>query len=1447
MGVFEKINTSGSPSNGGGVFDRLNTTERNKNIALNQENRQKFGPINDNLMQSPTMQRINSIPVSEPEPQLSNEEMFRNEPSRKIPIIGPALKLLDSLSSNKAVKKIGEVGRALYTPGGTAANIAGFTGAVGRKAFEVAPKIAGSLAGSTAGRIAQTALKETAVGAPLNVGMYQAQGGDNDTEALRQAGIGAAFGGALGGLGGSARELSKGTKLGNAISGFFNKDKSSSVDKPQETLALPPASEESLAAFNKRNGNVLPPNTEPILGRGDIHTPEPLGLPQGDYVKPTRLKVSNNEDAFNSIVPRLFTQATERMTPPLENSNELAKWVQGHLNTAGFDISLNEVRGLKYEDLRQLAEEMRPKLNTADVVRKTAQDMGYGDVFDLTTPTMKERIAKDLQSYVYGVPAKRVNIIQPKFNVQHVADAAMPETKIGFNKDKAVPEVQVVGAEPAIVKPVTPDPMAPIDSEIPIPPVRPGSPNKRFTPKQILADDQIERGFVTTLRESEKPPQEFKDKLKAAYTPITNEATVHAANKRLDTDLEAAASYVLSKSQFNPEKVATAHRLIDEFTKAGNHQRAVDIAEKIAEEGTKAGQSIQAFSIYNRLSKEGILIHAQRIAAKTNEALPLGAKEVKVTTDMAARITDLAETTKTMSGVKDLSNDVMDILDRAKTGEKLNADDTDMLRKFVNDSKQFIEEVKPKAEKPPKPPQAPKDKRVRDNVISFLDAQEAAAKERLRARGIRVSSTPLDIWADYAIIGAAKMARGSIKFADWSEQMVKDLGESVKPHLQNLYDRARETFEQSSKKVTTQTISEAEKITERVINGKNLAPAEADSLRSLAQKVSALSGEEKRVASQDLQAILQELDRSGILKKISSIQTIGQLLNPKTQVRNALGNELFYRLERLNKLIATPIDVARSKLTGGARSVTFRTNNQGEYWENFMQGLIAGWKGVNINGLQTQYDLAGQTFKSKYNPLTYMEKALGASLRSFDNAAYSRAYNNTLGEMATLRAINEGKGASKELIQKYIREADDNVMQIADQYGKYATFQDNNLISVGLQKLKRGMNLGKDFGMGDLVLKYPKTPGALLSRALEYSPAGFLRSAAILARPILKKEASSTAEVTQALTRAIIGTGGLSGLGFFLLDKGILTGAASKDKDVRDLQRSAGQGQYQVNLSALFRLVKGGFDPSNAKIQEDDFLYTYDWLQPASMAVSVGANTAKNIGEGKQKLSGLAGTAYNSVEGGLGTLTEQSVLSGLKNAAQGYPGQTVTDKIMDILSSIPSSFVPTYLNQAKQLMNNNKKETYSPNKLEQAINIAKAKIPGVEKDLPQQYDTLGEPKKTYQNNSVLNVLFNPGFSSRYQLSPEAKMIVDLINETGDETLAPRVPGKTIKIDKQSVKLNGDQFSRLQQLQGQETKERIGRISPDLPGKTKVNQVGDALKVASEKANKSLKKEINRLR
>lgn len=110
-------------------------------------------------------------------------------------------------------------------------------------------------------------------------------------------------------------------------------------------------------------------------------------------------------------------------------------------------------------------------------------------------------------------------------------------------------------------------------------------------------------------------------------------------------------------------------------------------------------------------------------------------------------------------------------------------------------------------------PEPPKPAKLSDKIKTIADKAEADAKARLKGKidGLSSGTKLYDITGaagdaasmgkDLAIIGAAKIARGAVEFAQWSKAMVDDLGESIRPHLEAIYKRANDEFE--SMKTTT--------------------------------------------------------------------------------------------------------------------------------------------------------------------------------------------------------------------------------------------------------------------------------------------------------------------------------------------------------------------------------------------------------------------------------------------------------------------------------------------------------------------------------------------------------------------------------------------------------------------------------------------------------------------
>ena len=80
-------------------------------------------------------------------------------------------------------------------------------------------------------------------------------------------------------------------------------------------------------------------------------------------------------------------------------------------------------------------------------------------------------------------------------------------------------------------------------------------------------------------------------------------------------------------------------------------------------------------------------------------------------------------------------------------------------------------------------------------VVGFkakLDLAEQKALDRIKKRGTRLTTgiDPAEM-ADLAIIGAAKIARGTIKFTEWSAEMVREYGARIKPYLKQIYARSQ--------------------------------------------------------------------------------------------------------------------------------------------------------------------------------------------------------------------------------------------------------------------------------------------------------------------------------------------------------------------------------------------------------------------------------------------------------------------------------------------------------------------------------------------------------------------------------------------------------------------------------------------------------------------------------
>lgn len=572
---------------------------------------------------------------------------------------------------------------------------------------------------------------------------------------------------------------------------------------------------------------------------------------------------------------------------------------------------------------------------------------------------------------------------------------------------------------------------------------------------------------------------------------------------------------------------------------------------------------------------------------------------------------------------------------------------------------------------------------------------------------------------------------------------------------------------------------------------------------------------DRQAATNKMMADIQNKINPSLLNKIMTVRKMAMLSGTKTLlVRNPFGNAAMGTTYRATKAIDTAIDATLSKFTGRERQITFRTGRGkeafSEFFKDLAKGAKAGWKGYSLYGTDS-LEIGGKIFKGKYNPLNYLESTIGATLRGVDFAFYQNAVKNSIGETAWLRSTKEGLtgSARKAATKKYTNDIINSALKVsdftkdaltkADLAGKYVTFQGDNFFSKAFTGTRSFLNKIPGGVAGDTLIPFAKTPGALISIGLEYSPLGVFKSIVQISRAALGKTVTR-AEAINSFSKALLGTGGLTGAGAYLASKGAVTGSSPTDPKARNFLQDNGMSQYSVNLSAITRWAQSWLDDEQLKPQKGDTWYSYDWLQPISTAFGVGANIGSKNG-----VNDIASAIPATIGESIKQVSDNQTIA---NILEPFKTKDVKESAVKTFADVPSSFIPQVVNNIRQITDNTSRETKSDNTMEYVVNLIKNRIPGISKNLPERKTSSGETKQIYPNNTNqwYNVLFNPGFLNKLNTTPSTQFLLDLYKNTGSKSQLPRIADTEITINNKKLKLSKGQQARLQSITNQKVIE-----------------------------------------
>lgn len=523
-------------------------------------------------------------------------------------------------------------------------------------------------------------------------------------------------------------------------------------------------------------------------------------------------------------------------------------------------------------------------------------------------------------------------------------------------------------------------------------------------------------------------------------------------------------------------------------------------------------------------------------------------------------------------------------------------------------------------------------------------------------------------------------------------------------------------------------------------------------------------------------------------EKLMELRRVSMLLNVRTNVRNVVSNAFMMPI-RWTADRVTALGEGAYKLihpeyqsTQSAKPVASKESRQlaSEAFETVREELLGDNKYNDTQGaIRDKQIFKGSKFSEMFDNLTNgaLTRANQAMGKDISPSLMETARNFTYyllekGDDVFVKKNFESRMASYLEAQGItdLESIPADAYTLATQEAYKATFKDDTKLATILSDVRRTLGVP-----GDIVMPFTKTPANIAMRGIDYSPVG-------VANALVKlKNAKSNVEVSNALTLLGQGATGTAAIavGYALAQSGIIQGALSDDKDEAQWEKSHGKLAYSVKVG--------------------DNYYTFDWAQPAFIPIILGITIYQCMQDSDNALD----TIY---QGAVAATNAWSDLSPLQTLTDIFGGNgTPAENIADTFLEAPLGWIPAQLGAAARIGDTTQRVTYdNTSKLNNIINQAKSKIPGLSQTLPVAYDTWGNPIKRQDSTgeAALANLLNPGQIGNIRETPIDDEINDLYASTGDAAVFPKKAAWSYKINGETVKLNSEQYSEYQRIIGQ---------------------------------------------
>lgn len=542
--------------------------------------------------------------------------------------------------------------------------------------------------------------------------------------------------------------------------------------------------------------------------------------------------------------------------------------------------------------------------------------------------------------------------------------------------------------------------------------------------------------------------------------------------------------------------------------------------------------------------------------------------------------------------------------------------------------------------------------------------------------------------------------------------------------------------------------------------------------------------EEIERAYQEAMQDIADQAQPTLLDKWNAWRYCAMLANPRTHIRNIVGNTIFIPAVRTKDVIATGIE--RMAQLGNSEVERTKVAAVKKEYREFAKN-DANSKEVKALLKDQKYDERSQLYKMrrtfKNNVFEFLTSFNGSLLEAEDLLFKNRHYIHALGSFLQAR-----KADLNNVSESLMFEARSYAVKEAQK----ATFNDESAIANYLKSITQikdkdttALKVAKIAIDG--VIPFKRTPVNIIRRGIEYSPIG-LGKALTAGLYDVKKGKISISEFADGLAAGLTGTG-IFAIGLLLSGLGYVNGGFGDD-DEDKFKKLNGEQEYSVRV----------FGKS----------YTIDWAAPACIPFFIGVETANSFKDGDGvKLSDFTGALWNSLE----PVTNLSMLSGIQNTISAAKYSSASETLASIGEDIALSYamqgIPSLAGSISRAIDPTQRSWYTDKNSsiskfgQEAINNIESKIPGVSYFQAPSIDQWGRIKKRGKLAERLTENFlSPGYYSDIEYDDVNSELKRIIEKTGNTKVVPKKAPTSFNVNKKQKFLTAKEYTTFAAAKGQ---------------------------------------------